>query len=654
MAPPESTRAALDKKLAELPQQPGCYLMRDKKGDIFYIGKAQNLRSRVRSYFNGSDSRAFVAWLDDLLYDLDIVVVQNAKEALLLERTLVREHKPRFNVLLKDDKNFIHLRLRTKLPKDGAKKRHRYPRLEVVRNPKDDGARYFGPYHSASSVRQSLRWVNRYFQLRTCSDSVLENRKRPCLQYQIGRCPAPCVVEVASYPDHVAEAALFLSGKGDALIQKLEQRMWTASEGQDFETAARLRDQAEAVRTSFAKQVVTEVARRKNQDIVAACREGALLEIARVTVRGGRMLNTETYSFDRQEFPTDELVGSFLSQLYAEMLDEDLPDEVLLNLEPGEDFDELAKVLTERRGRKVWIKQPARGGLKRLVGIAEQNAQLKLTERLKKSDTRQRAMQNLMRRLRLQKLPRVIECFDVSLFQGTDAVASKVCFVDGAPDKARYRRYKIRSVDGTDDFLMMYEVLGRRLKKVGPDDPLPDLLLVDGGKGQLKMAETVCAELGIDTGPGGLALCSIAKSRVLDETNSAARDDANLEEREVERSFERLFIPGAKDPLLLKPHTHERYLVEQVRDEAHRFAIEFHRKRRKRRTLKSALDGIPGVGPKKRKALLTSFGSVANIKTAHLKHVAETPGIGEKLARVILAHLTADDKSEAGPAGRDG
>ena len=658
----EARKERLEARVRELPAEPGCYLMKDRRGEIFYVGKAQSLRARVRSYFSGSDTRQFVAWLDDLLDDIDVIVVNNEKEALLLERTLVRQHQPRFNVLLRDDKNFIHLRVDTRpIPKD-APMRRRFPRLEVARSPKEDGARYFGPYHSASAVRASLRVLNRHFQLRTCSDAVLEKRKRPCLQYQIGRCPAPCVFDVPDYTERLQEAALFLAGKGEDLERRLEERMWQAAESEDFEVAARVRDQLEAVRTSFASQAVNEVGRRRDQDIVAVARSGPLLEIVRVVVRGGGMRGTDNFSFEKQEFPTEELVSSFLAQLYGDLEPQDLPDEVLTSIDLDEDARALGMLLADKKGRRVEVKRPARGHLVRLVEIAQKNADLALTERLKKTETRQQGLERLQERLRMSRPPRVMECFDISIFQGTDAVASQVCFVEGAPDKSRYRRYNIRTVDGTDDFLMLYEALTRRLKRGLVEGDLPDLLLVDGGKGQLQVALAACKDLGVKVGGDDMYVASIAKSRALGD-DKARREGAFPEDAvegdEVKRSPERLFVPGVKDPLVLRPHTSERYLVEQIRDEAHRFAITAHRKRRKRRTLRSALDEIPGIGPSKRRALITHLGSVRAVREASVDELAGVPGIGKALAKQIHDALRAgalpgqEDRAVAAESAED-
>jgi excinuclease ABC subunit C len=671
----DERRARIAERIRGLPTEPGCYLMKDRAGVIFYVGKAIDLRSRVRSYFSGSDTRAFVDWLDDLLFELDIIVVRNEKEALLLERTLVRQHQPRFNVQLRDDKNFIHLRLATKprtSPTDA--RRHRYPRVEVVRGPRDEhpGVRLFGPYHSATAARATLRVLNRHFQLRTCRDAVIDNRARPCLQFQIGRCPAPCVYEVPHYPDALHDAALFLSGRRSELADRLRARMIEAADKEEFEVAARLRDQLDAVGVALDDQAVNDVEGRKNQDIWGVDRKGALLVLARVVVRAGRVQGVETYDFDRAEFPTEELVASWLGQLYDDVDVESIPDEILLALPLGDAGAGLADVVSERRGRKVDLRTPQRGLGGKLVEIAAKNATTTMNDKLRKLEVRETGLRALQERLGLSSLPRVIECFDISLFQGTDAVASQVCFVDGAPDKARYRKMNIRTVSGTDDFAMQYEAIARRLRRGVQAGDLPDLIIVDGGKGQLNVAIAACRDCGVHIdnavgaapAPAGaphVALASVAKARSF-TTGGAGRNGKKGRARpqtpreealgvdgedELQASPERLFLPGAKDPLVLRPHTADRFLVEQLRDEAHRFAITSHRGKRKKRTLRSVLDEITGVGPTKRKALLAAFGSAQGVADADVDAIAAVKGIGPALAQRLKEALSVDDAGAA-------
>lgn len=696
-AKPRETREARRERIAErvrtLPTEPGCYIMKDRQGEIFYVGKASDLRSRVRSYFSGSDTRQFVDWLDDLLDDLDIIVVRNEKEALLLERTLVRSHQPRFNVKLRDDKNFIHLRLRVKPTTDEtAPRRARYPRVEVVRGPRDDdgNVRIFGPYHSATSARSTLRVLNRHFQLRTCRDSVIDNRARPCLQHQIGRCPAPCVFDLPQYADGLHDAALFLSGRRTELADRLRERMLGMSEREDYESAARVRDQLLQITTALNDQVVTDVEHRKNQDVIGVERRGSLMVLTRVTVRDGRMQGLETFDFERAEFPTAELLESWLVQLYDDVDVQSIPDEILLSEDISVEAEAaVADIISERRGKKVEVRTPQRGAGSKLVEIAVKNAVTTIEERLRKKETRELGLSTLQERMGLSSSPRVIECFDISLFQGEDAVASQVCFTDGASDKSRYRRFNIKTVAGTDDFAMLYEAIGRRLRRGKELADLPDLIIVDGGKGQLNVALTACKDNGIavvndasvvvaatDTRPR-VALASIAKARTFNVAKTKAgkartrpktmreeaRVGADAEEGNVadsgdlQASPERLFLPGVKDPLVLRPHTADRFLVEQIRDEAHRFAITAHRGRRKRRTLRSVLDEIEGVGPTRRKALLKALGSAQGVADADLAVVAAVKGVGPALAARIQQALKraplVDEAADLAPGSDD-
>ncbi|MGZ6028488.1 MAG: excinuclease ABC subunit UvrC, partial [Myxococcaceae bacterium] len=467
--------AALEEKLERLPTAPGVYLMKDAGGEVIYVGKAVNLRSRVRSYFGrSSDTRAFIPFLESVLADVDTVVVSNEKEALLLENELIKRHQPRFNVLLKDDKNFICLRL------DPSGE---WPRLEVVRRFKRDGAMYFGPYASASSIRETLRIINRYFQLRTCSDHVLHHRKRPCLLHQIGRCPAPCVYDVsrAEYAESVREVALFLEGKGGELIEALRARMKAAAQALRFEQAARLRDQLFAIERSLERQKIATT-EPIDQDVFGYHREADRLVIYVLYVRQGRLNGGQAFPFTGQEFPDEELLGSFVNLYYGE--DNVLPDEVLLPLRPEGGPEPLAELLTEKRGRRVRVLVPQRGEKLRLVEMSAANARQALLDQRRSRDELEKVLERLKDRLNLTSLPRRMECFDISHFQGSSIVASQVAMTEGELDRARYRRFRIKSVQAQDDFASMYEVVSRRLRRGLEGADLPDLLVIDGGKGQ--------------------------------------------------------------------------------------------------------------------------------------------------------------------------
>ncbi|MBL4818233.1 MAG: excinuclease ABC subunit UvrC [Deltaproteobacteria bacterium] len=526
------------------PESPGCYLMKNKAGKIFYVGKAINLRNRIRSYFTGQDTRAFVGWLDKILDKIDVVVVESNKEALLLEQTLIQLHKPKYNILLKDDKRFISLRLAK--PKESGALHDQFPKLEIIRKPKKDNARYFGPYPSATKLRETVTQINKHFKLRTCSDRVIDHRDRPCIQHQIGRCLAPCVYPVPVYEQEMDNVAMFLKGQTSEVEKQLEQLMWNAVQSEQFERAAQIRDQIQAIEDSVEKQTAYRLSKRHDEDVFGVAREAGYLEIVRLPIRAGRMQGAEHYGFQNQEFPTDELLSGFISQFYANLPEQDWPKQVASPYPPFEKGGQ--------GGFPPPVSTPKRGELLKLVNIATQNAELALEGRLKQAESHLENLKALQACVGMRRLPKTIECFDVSLFQGTDAVASQVCFVNGVPDKSRYRKYNIKTVEGTDDYAMMREVLTRRLKKAD----FPDLLLVDGGKGQLSVAMAVCRDLGLD-----LTLAAIAKAP------------------------ERLFLPNRKNPIVLKEHTKERYLLERIRDEAHRFAITAHRAKRKKRILSS-------------------------------------------------------------------
>jgi excinuclease ABC subunit C len=610
----------LEEKLERLPAEPGVYLMKDARGEVIYVGKAVNLRSRVKSYFGrSSDTRAFVPILEDVLHDVDTVVVSNEKEALLLENELIKRHQPRFNVLLKDDKNFICLRL------DPAAE---WPRLEVVRHFKRDGALYFGPYASASSIRETLRTINRYFQLRTCSDHVLHHRKRPCLLYQIGRCPAPCVYDVSreEYAQSVREVALFLEGKGSELLEALTERMKNAAGVQRYEQAARLRDQLFAIERSLERQKIATT-EPVDQDVFGFHREADRLVIYVLYVRQGRLNGGQAFPFTGQEFPDQELLASFVNLYYGQ--DNVLPDEVLLPLRPEGGVEPLAELLTEKRGRRVRVLIPQRGEKLRLVEMSAANARQAMVDQRRSRDELEGVLDRLRDRLHLSRLPRRIECFDISHFQGSSIVASQVAMTDGDLDRARYRRFRIKSVQVQDDFASMYEVVGRRLRRGLADRELPDLLVIDGGKGQVASARAAMKDVGVQ-----LDVVGLAKSRELEVDDQAGA---------TARSPERVFLPERKDPIVLPQNSPELFLLVRIRDEAHRFAITYQQKLMRRRNFRSVLEDIPGVGEGRKKALLRAFGSLKRIREASIEELAAEAGLGTTLAERIHAHLHASD-----------
>ncbi len=617
-------------KIKGITTSPGCYLMKDQEGSIFYIGKAKNLRLRLKSYFVGSDTRTFVQYLENMLTDIEVIVVRNDIEALILERELIKKHKPRFNITLRDDKNYILLKLK-RSQKTGRKK-DVYPRLEIVRRAVKDGSRYFGPYPSASNVRTTVDLINKYFMLRTCTDQVIENRGRPCIQYQIGRCPAPCVFDVAEYAQEVENTAIFLSGNYQELKKRLNAKMWALSEHEQFEAAAKIRDQLEAVKISLTSQVVSEHNRQRNQDIIGFCRAGPNVEIVVVEIRKGSWHRSHNYAFSDQPFPSEEILRSFMHEAYKERLSEAIPHDILLPLAITADLQGLKEELMARASRKVHVIAPNKGKQKRLVEIANKNAHVALAERIKEHNASEQALLAIKEKLDLAIKPKRIECVDISLIQGSDPFGSVVVFIDGLPDKSKYRIYKIKTVSGMDDFAMIHEVIHRRIKRGIEEGDLPDLLVIDGGKGQLNAALKAIDEHNLLVSRSGFFVVGIAKARTVKETK-------HLHDISVEHTSERLFLPHQSDPVLLNPHTFERYLIERLRDEAHRFAISAHRRGRKKRTINSELLSIPGIGKKRALTLLRHFKSVKALREAAPLDIANLIRVSIDKAEEIIARL---------------
>ena len=630
--PPRPLPEWLAHTLDTAPRKPGCYLMKDRVGEIVYIGKAQDLRSRLHQYFQPgtSDTRFFVGLLDRVLSAIDVIVATTAKEALILENELIKRHQPRFNVKLKDDKNFLNIRIGPE---------HAFPRLQVVRRRKKDNADYFGPFHSATAIRQALKVVNRHFQLRTCRDSDFASRSRPCLQHQIGRCPAPCVLEVypASYKAHVDEVKLFLSGRGDKLVDALRARMMAASEDMEFELAARYRDQLGAIEKSLAPQKVV-LQEAIDIDALGMFREAENGVIVVLHLRGGVLVGSHPYPFRRNLLPDDALVDGFLSAYYDGT--RPLPDLVLTPVAVPE-ATVWTELLSETRGRKVEVREPMRGDKRRLVELATENAVAAFAQRKKADSDAKETLVRLQQLLHLKKLPKRIECYDISNIQGTDQVASMVVAVDGVLAPKEYRHFKIRREATPDDFASMFEVLSRRFKRIAEGAAPPDLIVVDGGRGQLSMAVEALASMGLTQ----IELAGLAKSRVLDEEGHVKKGqrgpkkEAKPSSEDIDRSPERVFRPDAKGPIILKSNSNELFLLQQLRDEAHRFAITFHRKLRSKRTITSALDSIAGIGPERRKVLLTHFGSIQRIREADLDAVAAVPGFSVALATRVKEGL---------------
>ena len=606
-------------KLTNLPSRPGVYLMRDKAGKVIYVGKAKDLRARVRAYFNHSDERSQIQFLLGKVEDIETLVTSSDKEALILENNLIKQYKPRYNIRLKDDKSYLSIKVTTQ---------HAWPRIFATRKIVKDGNRYFGPFSSAVAARETIDIIEKHFLLRNCTDHNFRNRSRPCLQYQIKRCMAPCVLDVSqdAYREQVRQAMLFIEGRQQQLIDELRQRMQAKSDALEFEAAARIRDQIQAVEKTLEKQrMVSHWG--ADQDIFGLYREGGFIEVQVLLVRQGKLTENLSYSLQDLEFPDEEIVGSLLTQFYQGQ--RFVPDEILLPV-TLEDREAREEYLAERKGRRVEVLNPQRGDKRHLLQMAEENAKQSFAERHDQERARETMLRELQTQLRLKRYPQRIECFDISTIHGTHAVGSMVTFIDGEADKNLYRHFRIKTIDessGGDDFGMMLEVLKRRFSRGKDDADLPDLIVVDGGRGQLAMALTAMAELGIE----GVDAVGLAKMRVQAAARSA----------DIERLEERVFLPGQSNPVILKRNSNALFLLQRVRDEAHRFAITHHRRLRSKRTLYSALDRIPGVGGTRKRALLRAFGSVKRIEEASLEDLLKVPSMNEQVARDILQALRA-------------
>ena len=599
---------AITEQVELLPDGPGVYLMKDTRGAVIYIGKAKTLRQRVRSYFqlSRSDLRPQIDALVTHVASFEYMVTSTETEALVLEANLVREHKPRYNINLKDDKKYPYIKI-TNEP---------YPRVLVTRNFEKDGGTYFGPYTSVKALRRTLKTVHRVFPLRTCKHVLpAAAPKRPCLNYQIKRCAGVCqgYVTENEYARIVNQARLFLAGRSDELIKTLEARMREAAAEQKFESAAQYRDRLEDIQKIASRQQVM-LPSLEDRDVIALAREdndacGVILEI-----RSGKLMDRKEYFLGGVIHASDEeIMEALVKQFYVGATI--VPKEIHLMCHMA-DEQAIVELLQQMRGRPVALKVPQRGDKARLVELAAKNAQVLLTERkLKRERLKEEAphvVQALQRDLHLKRPPRQIEAVDISDIHGTDAVGSLVSFWDGEPKKSQYRRFKIHTVGGADDFAMMREVVHRRFSRLMKEErELPDLLLVDGGKGQLFSALEALSQLGIAEQPvAGLA-----------------------------KRLEEVYVPGCPDPQNIPKTSSSLKLLQAIRDEAHRFAITYHRKLRSKRTIASELDRIPGVGEARKARLLQSFGSVAQIAKAHPKAIAQAAHITEQLAQSIKKHL---------------
>ncbi len=596
--------------------------MRDAEGRVIYVGKAANLRNRVRSYFGSPSSmEPKTRALSEAIADFDFIVTSTPQEALHLEATLVKRHQPFFNIRLKDDKHYPYLKVDLDDP---------WPRVYITRRVERDGARYFGPYASASSVRTTLDIVKKLFPWRSCTKTITGTDPRPCLDYYIKRCIAPCTgyCTKEEYDEVIRQVILFLEGKTKEVVDGLRRQMEEASERLEFERAAFLRDQIRAIEAVSEKQV-TASTKPADEDVFGLARADGDAMVQVLFVRGTKMVGADSFSIDGSQGETDaDVIGSFLKQFYESSTY--IPRTVVVPM-PVPEQPLIEQWLSERRGARVRIVVPRKGEKRRLVAMAEENAREALAmQRVKwlaDAGKTQEALSELQEELNLRAPPRRIECYDISNLQGTSSVGSMVVFVDGHPRPKEYRRFRIKTVAGADDFASMAEVLRRRFRRAGQaaraqngtsngavDESfgaLPDLVIVDGGKGQLHAALDVLRDLGVEHIP----VAGLAKRQ------------------------EELFVKDMSEPIVLPRTSQALYLVQRVRDEAHRFAISYHRKVRTKAGMQSALDAVPGIGPKRKKALLRKFGSVKAIREASVEEIAATVGFTRRLAEAVKAHL---------------
>lgn len=603
-------------KLKTITTQPGVYLFKDSAGQVIYVGKAKNLRNRVRSYFQ--DARNLdvkTRTMRQRIADLEVIVVDNEVEALILEANLIKKYKPRYNVFLRDDKSYPYIRI-TNEP---------FPRVFVTRRIVRDGSRYLGPYTDVKHLRRIMKTIRKIFPIRSCNyhldEEVIARKKiKLCLDYHIKQCEGPCqgLVSQAEYNRMIRQVEQFLKGKTRDLLAELEARMHREAEAQNFENAARLRDQIQMIRNYYFNAQRVSLPDFEDRDVVALARQEDDACAVVFKIRDGKVVGRHHFYLKGvQGKPEEEILGQFLQQYYLEA--DAVPGQILVPYSPGEQEDLLREFLTRQAKRKVELSVPRIGEKKKLMNLCQKNAEFLLGElRLQSMKQREKvvtAVTELQRALKLSRPPVRIEAFDISNFQGKDAVASLVCFVNGRPRKSEYRHFRIRSKDTPDDFAMMQEVVYRRYHRLLEEKkPLPDLILVDGGKGQLSSAREVLKQLGLESQP----IIGLAKR------------------------LEEVFVPGQSEAQNIPKSSPALRLLQHIRDESHRFAITYHRKLRRKRTLKSPLEEVPGIGPKRREHLLRTFGSLKKIREASLEELIRQGKLPEKIARELKERLQMD------------
>ena len=599
-------------RLTRLPVKPGVYLMKDTSGKVIYIGKASALRNRVRSYFQKkANLPPKIQRMVSVIDDFEFIVTESEQEAFLLESNLIKEYQPRFNARLKDGKSYPFIKIDTS---------ETFPQVYITRKLNDDGSRYFGPFANAGSVRNTLGLLKKLFPYRSCTKYISGNDERPCLDFHINRCVGPCIgaVDVEGYNEVIQQVILFMEGKTADVTKKIRKNMLDASEQLDYERAAVLRNQLAAIEQIHEKQKVINVS-RENIDVIGGAKYRDQCRIEVFFIRKGKLIGRDQFIMQGTgEDSESEILSAFITQFYSHT--HYIPSKILIS-EKIQNINSIESWLTTKKSSKVEVIVPYRGEKKRLLGMVKENAergleQLKLKE-IEEGSTDE-ALSQLQEALNLPRLPRRIETYDISNIQGSNSVGSMVVFENGKPFKSDYRRFVIRDVDGIDDYSMMKEVLTRRFKKLkdnsGPYNAWiksPDLVLIDGGKGHLSAALQVFLELGIKD----ISLASIAKQQ------------------------EELFVPETPEPIILDRRSQALYLLQRSRDEAHRFAITFHRKRRSKSSTTSKLDSIPGIGVERRKQLLRKFGSMKMVQEAHIDDIASLPGFNISLASRIKDRL---------------
>jgi excinuclease ABC subunit C len=589
-----------------LPGRPGVYRMLDADGTIVYVGKARNLKSRVGSYFRADQVQPKVQALARAVSRIEVTVTNSDTEALLLEHNLIKRHRPRFNVILRDDKSFPYVHLSA----------HEFPRLSFYRGSRRLPGRLFGPYPSASSVHETLNQLHKLFKLRSCKDTFFANRSRPCLEYQIGRCSAPCtaLIDRETYARDVDSVVMVLGGRAQDVTARLGEDMDRAAERLDFERAAALRDQLTALTDIQSRQVVTRARGSIDTDVLAVAESAGEFCVALMFIRGGQVLGTTTFHPRAPISDAPEVLSAFVAQHY---LERDPPARIYLS-DAIDDAETLATSLSERSGRKVRIGPARRGYPQRWVGLAMQNAENALRMRDATHSSLSEQFAELGEFLGISKPIERIECFDVSHTQGEATNASCVVFGPTGPIKAEYRRYNIEGIERGDDYGALRQALMRRYRRRKQEaSPLPDLLLIDGGKGQLAEAARVLKELELVI-PGVVAVAKGADRRA---------------------GQERLFLLSRDTPSILSPDSKALHLIQRARDEAHRFAISGHRRKRARSRQTSMLEAVAGLGPARRRALLRQFGGLQGVLRAGVEDLARAPGIGPALAQAIFEHL---------------